>query len=801
MRTHSPSLFILAIAFALPACQSDQTPATGAKYAASVQEPAPCGNGDPTCAAALDFPTSADLTVDNSANLGYTTTDGLQLIAGSADLTDADGDGVPDAADDCPGPGWMAPCDGDPSNDGLYQTTYYGDEDQYTLSADIDVDGTIRTADVYILMDATGSMVGEQVQLITDLIKGTFIPAGECAGATDTGLVGALKCVVDDVWMGLGQFNEYPLAPYGHPYGYTPYHHHLDVTNNLGHLLDAVSALTTTFNRDHPESSAQAMYSVASGQGIGPWVPNRAGCAAGRWGYPCFRPGALPVIMLFTDAEMYNGPRSGSPTYRASDFTGIGAATRLPPVEQDPAMIYSNDLVTAHNLGDLSSKSVSVMGTNVNFGNSFRTWDLAGCSKCSAGCWGDGYDGTVRFSVDAAFEAALGKAYVSGEGTFYPTTNLALFDSSFSALACDDGPGGGDYWGRTTQTLTAGTWFAVSDAAVSTKSSANDRKGPFQIRIQTTADDPSWETKAAPISWTDVETELLGRAIKVVSIVSPGDNGMVAEADADELGRVTGSVDQGGRPYRSTIAGDGTGLSTGILDAVRALIGDTRRDISIVAEDNPATAGVDESGFITQVLATACPTSGINNCTGGQGTGTCRGCLADSQLSFEFRVGNDMVVPSTVDQVFDFDLVSLADGAIELGRIPVRVMVPAAGTDFGAGHYENTYDADVSCEMPPERPDWGTLTWTGSTASDSYIEFEFFTADALEDLEDQIPSSIIVDDSMGNAIDVGNLLISQGMTNYMPYLKVRARLEPSTDRASTPLLEGWSMQFNCIPFD
>jgi hypothetical protein len=778
----------------------------GAASEGLVSPPASCGNGDPTCNEAIDNPLQNDFTVDNSSNLSSTGS-GLQLIPGSGNIVDDDGDGVPNAADECPGPGWRLPCDGDASNDGIYQTTYYGSIGEYTQGADINTDGKIGTADVYMLMDATGSMVGEQQQLITDLITGTFVPATECPTAADTGLAGALQCVVTDVWMGLGQFNEVPLAPHGHPFGYTPYHHHLDMTDNLQHLLDAVSALTTTFNKDSPEAVTQAMYSVATGQGLGPWVPNRAGCPAGRWGYPCFRPNALPVIMLFTDAEMYNGPRTGSPTYGNPPFDGtVGLATRLPPVEQDPAMIYSSDLLTAHDLGDLSAKSVTVMGTNVNFGNDFITRNLGGCQWCDTAvppvCWTDGYDSVVRFSVDPAFELAAGTAFVSGEGSFYPTTRLALYDSALTNLDCNAGPGGGDFWGRTTQPLTAGTWYAVSDAAVNSSSSAASNVGPFQIRIQTTPDDPSWETKALPITWTEVETEILGRAIKVVSIVSPGDAGLVAGPDADELGKVTGSVDQFDNPYRSTIAADGTGLSTGVLDAIRALVGDTRRDITIIGEDNPATATVDESSFVDSIIAASCPTAGINNCLGGQGTNTCQGCLADTLLSFDFRLGNDFIPQTAVDQVFDFDLVALADGSVEISRTPVRVMVPALGTSYGDGFYQNTYDSDIVCEMPPERPDWGTLTWTNlTTPSDSVIEFEFSTADTVAELDNQIPASLIVDDTMPNTVDVGELLIAQGKLNKMPYLKIRAKVQASTDSLSTPVFDGWSMEFNCVPDD
>jgi hypothetical protein len=434
------------------------------------------------------------------------------------------------------------------------------------------------------------------------------------------------------------------------------------------------------------------------------------------------------------------------------------------------------------------------MGTNVNFGNDFTTWNVGPCRSCSGSrCWGDGYDGVVRFSV-----ANGTTAFVSGEGSFYPNTYIALVNSSLSYLDCNRGPGGGDNWGRLTKTLTGGTWYAVSDAGVAWNSGASSNKGPFQIRIQTTPNDPSWETKALPITWTEVETELLARAIKVVSIISPGNDGLVAGPDVQELATVTGSVNQSGQPYMSTIAGDGTGLTTGILDAVRALVGDTRRDITIIAEDNPATPSVDESRFVEAIVAAECPTVGINNCLGGAGTDTCRGCLADSQLSFDFLIGNDFVPAAGVDQIFDFDLVSLADGSVELKRIPFRVMVPAAGTNFGVGFYQNTYDSDAACDMPPERPNWDTLTWSGTTPSDSTIEFSFVTGETLEELDNQFPTTIVVHDSdPAPEVAVGEALRTDGKQYQLRYLRVRARLQASSDTLNTPLLEGWSMHFSC----
>ena len=104
--------------------------------------------------------------------------------------------------------------------------------------------------------------------------------------------------------------------------------------------------------------------------------------------------------------------------------------------------------------------------------------------------------------------------------------------------------------------------------------------------------------------------------------------------------------------------------------------------------------------------------------------------------------------------------------------------------------------------MPPERPDWGNLVWAGSTPSDSTVEFEFMTANTLAELDTMIPVSIVYPtDTTAQTYDIGETLIAGGEPNFMPFLRVRAKVNASSDSSSTPTFEGWSMQFNCIPFD
>lgn len=829
MESSKPLLVIpMLLAVALPACDANDASDVGSVEARAIVFPDVCDPPEPTCHLAREEPQQTDLSTANSGNV-FVAGGGLSLFAGSGSIVDSDGDGVPDAADDCDSnltdvdPSWRS-CDGDASNDGLYQTLFYDAGGTVTLAADISVSATIAKADAYILMDSSGSMKAEQDQLVADLRSGTFLTAEEqvsCPDGIDKGLIGAMTCAVSNLWFGVGQFNEIPLVPHADPFDQSPYHHHLDMTDNFEDVSQATARLVTTYNKDDPEAATQAIYSTVTGRGLGPWVPNRGACPAvpaGRWGYPCFRPGALPIIMLFTDEDMYNGPRAESPSYDSPINTKGGSeppfdrelskGMEIPPVEQFPQVLRSNDADTALDLGDLTGKSVTIMGTNAEaFANSYETYLEGDCLEGTLGedAWGDGLDAAIRFSLSATTNVTL-----SGESTFYNKHNVAIADNTDTILDCDHGGGPSNYWGSLQISLDAGDYLAISDAAVDTDDKASKQVGPYQLRIQTTTPpaDGSWLTTDAPVAWPVIEQAINDRGVKFVSVISEGHSSsggeLSARPDAEALGILTNSVDQFGQPYLEEIEADGSGLSLALLEAVRSLVGDTRRDVSLIARDNPATA-VDESQFVKEITPLSCPTSGINNCTGVSGN-TCIGCLGGTIVSFQFRLGNDVVPQTGVDQIFDFDMVGIDGNGTELGSIPVRVMVPAAGTDFSPGFYETVYDSSAVCLGPParpdpERPDWGTLTVTGTTPADSSIEFVLTTADTMADLASAAPVSVTVPADATGSFDVREALLSAGEQNFRFMLGVRANLIPSSGGNETPLLAGWTVRFDCLPVE
>jgi hypothetical protein len=150
------------------------------------------------------------------------------------------------------------------------------------------VDCTI--ADVLFLMDTTGSMGGEIAQIQARL-RDTIIPG--------------LAAEIADVRFAVARFDDFPVGSYGSS-GDLPFQLVQPITSDVLATQSAVNSLSARGGGDGPESQVEALYQSATGAGISPWTPS-ASCPSGG-GYPCFRPGATPIVLLFTDAEFHNGP-------------------------------------------------------------------------------------------------------------------------------------------------------------------------------------------------------------------------------------------------------------------------------------------------------------------------------------------------------------------------------------------------------------------------------------------------------------------------------------------------------------
>ncbi len=275
---------------------------------------------------------------DDREGAGDMDRDGLQNFR---DL-DADGDGIPDAeegeehCDDDSLPNFLDrdsdddgvgdaqeremrsdPCRQDTDEDGLtdlveraigtdpndadsgigedefFVVLPYGDP---PVEEELDFTTNIKQADVYFLIDTTGSMYGE-IDTIRDSLSTFIVPE--------------VADVVRDVQFGVGRFDDIPTGSFGSSSD-EAYSHIHDISNNIASVQAAIDEFPTGSGADGPESDVVALYCTATGEGVSTWVDPSPGCLEGRFGYPCFRPYSLPIILLFTDAPMHNGPPDGT---------------------------------------------------------------------------------------------------------------------------------------------------------------------------------------------------------------------------------------------------------------------------------------------------------------------------------------------------------------------------------------------------------------------------------------------------------------------------------------------------------
>ncbi len=174
----------------------------------------------------------------------------------------------------------------------------------------------IQVADVYFLIDTTGSMQDAIDNVTSSLSR----------------IASEARTRIPNLQLGVGQYRDFPngagisFDAYGSA-GDMPYGNEQVITNELAAVQAALGRLRAAGGADTPESGTEALYQTATGEG-GSWTfgsgatpftlppafcPSIPDEYASRRGYPCFRPGALPIVVLVTDAAYHNGPSNQHP--------------------------------------------------------------------------------------------------------------------------------------------------------------------------------------------------------------------------------------------------------------------------------------------------------------------------------------------------------------------------------------------------------------------------------------------------------------------------------------------------------
>jgi hypothetical protein len=172
----------------------------------------------------------------------------------------------------------------------------------------LDFGTQVPSLDVFFLMDTTGSMFGEITNL-KNAVTGTIVPG--------------VQAQIPNTQFGAGAYEDFPVLPYGSlagadcgrgglPTPDQPLHLFQTITNNTTALQTAVNQFSTATGpigcgQDWPEAGIEALYQVATGQGLTGPGPTSVPAHSGGVGGVSFRPETMPVIVTITDA-MFHAP-------------------------------------------------------------------------------------------------------------------------------------------------------------------------------------------------------------------------------------------------------------------------------------------------------------------------------------------------------------------------------------------------------------------------------------------------------------------------------------------------------------
>ncbi len=274
---------------------------------------------------------------------------------------------------------------------------------------------TAGAVDVLLTLDTTGSTAPALSNVATNL----------------SSMIGQLKAAVPDIAFGLLDFKDF-----GDPYvvNYDRRLQTVTTSASVQSLQTGLGGLVAAGGGDLPEAGWEALYSIAGGPAITvstyssvlplattPPQPPTAGETQGTIGGAGFRSGALPVVIVISDAEFHDAPGSGGLDEYPATLSGVPSrATTIAQLNAIGARVISvAGLVTGTATKTQGQLLATATGATV-LPSAFGTSRPAGCAAnqcCTAlNGVGESTDASgmcpLAFSYDPTTGAGISNAIV-----------------------------------------------------------------------------------------------------------------------------------------------------------------------------------------------------------------------------------------------------------------------------------------------------------------------------------------------------------------------------------------------------
>lgn len=149
----------------------------------------------------------------------------------------------------------------------------------------------IKSLDVFVNMDTTASMDGAIANLQNAMV---------------TNIIPSIQELVPDTQFGVGGFEDFPIFPHGLAATDQPFELVQAITDDSNAVQEALLSLEVGDGNDPPEANFEALYQIATGEGLMEPSPTMVAENHDGVGGVGFREGSLPVVVSITNAVSHD---------------------------------------------------------------------------------------------------------------------------------------------------------------------------------------------------------------------------------------------------------------------------------------------------------------------------------------------------------------------------------------------------------------------------------------------------------------------------------------------------------------